>query len=817
MFERLRGRRGVRKDSAVQEERAVVQQQFEVEQVMPVEQLQEMRPEPEPQAPAPVNASVVFAGPTLVVGPPEGASQMALTLARSLPADRGRTVAVIDFPPGGETTFWQSAANALRGRGPIRLAVSYAGSMRPTAPAQWLAAQLQAEVIAPDGALTTVPGAAFVTGATGYGSWLRFLPGASPTPFGRRFPVPAWEAMDPNSAWPTGEIGIAEPIPAGLWLRAQSVPFDPNSQDARAIVALPCRENVLTIVVGGPGQPSIPTEEICRLLTALPSAARTRVRLVQYDLDAGEQAQLVAEHLGEAINIYTGLPVSNLREGGGAVVVAVDRRGQPTWHPFVTEMRCVPRALQEENEVSGYRNPVPGLAELTPGVFGLGDGVVLEVVASGLWVREATAAGGADVRALPVDPEWARLTVGTPGRTTPGAVAVAGAALVERLEPEVRKLLRLVFCDATETAIPWPEATEEPVTEPAAVSDPVEDDENTRSGPAHALVTEPEPGPEPVPEPDADPDTVRVQMPVPNSLRAQLSPHVEVPTQVTDSPAIEEPPAEQPPEDASALEIPLRIEGPVPTPPSPSWQQKNSRWGEELISDRETVAADHRTTDVERDAVRRILGERYPAFATAVGRLLAQRPGPLVDPVPVETTVTELAALSAYLGQDEDLVVETLRTGTLGRLQPYIAAVVAGLRRLPLHQGITTCWSVAPPNITNHFRTGDVLVEHGILNTHANPQESFDGGVEYLVWSLTGRRVEVVDRRAGVVNERVLFPPATAFKVLAVSESDGSAPTQVLLQEAGDARGERQLAQLRPSVLTQLERAAVALRSLSNA
>ncbi|MET1071110.1 MAG: hypothetical protein ABWY11_00540, partial [Umezawaea sp.] len=206
-----------------------------------------------------------------------------------------------------------------------------------------------------------------------------------------------------------------------------------------------------------------------------------------------------------------------------------------------------------------------------------------------------------------------------------------------------------------------------------------------------------------------------------------------------------------------------------------------------------------------------------PAFATAVGRLLAQRPGPLVDPIPVETTVTELAALSAYLGQDEDLFVETLRTGNLGRLQPYIAAVVAGLRRLPLHQGITTCWSVAPPNIATHFRTGDVLVEHGILNTHANPQESFDGGVEYLVWSLTGRRVEVVDRRAGVVNERVLFPPATAFKVLAVAESDGSAPTQVLLQEVGDGRSERQLAQLRPGVLTQLERAAVALRSLSNA
>ncbi|MEO6083454.1 MAG: hypothetical protein ABIQ18_10145 [Umezawaea sp.] len=791
----------------MQADRAV-QQQVVVEQVAPVEQQQqqETRVEPEQATSAPaVNASVVFAGATLVVGPPEGASQQALTLARSLPADRGRTVVVIDFPPGGESTFWQAAANALRGRGGIRLAVSFAGSMRPTAPAQWLASQLNAEVIAPDGALTTVPGAAFVTGSTGYGSWLRFLPGASPTPFGRRFPVPAWEAMDPNSAWPTGDVGIAEPIPAGLWLRAQSVPFDPNSQDARAIVALPCRENVLTIVIGGPGQPSIPTEEICKLLNALPSAARSRVRLVQYDIDAGaEQAQQVAEQLGEPINVYTGLPVSNLREGGGAVVVAVDRRGKPTWHPFVTEMRCIPRAQAEENEVSGYRNPVPGLGELTPGVFGLGDGVVLEVVASGLWVREAAAAGGADVRALPVDPEWARLTVGTPGRSTPGAVAVAGAALVERLEPEVRKLLRLVFCDTTETAIPWPTAVEEESTKPTPVFS--EPEEPARSAPAHALVAEPATVVTAKLTPAPEPATVNnhpvVQQPV------------EVPTQVTAT-AVEEPSVTH--DDLADSEIPLRIEGPVPTPPSPAWEPKNSKWGEELHNERETIPADHQTTDLERDAVRRILGDRYPAYATAVGRLLAQRSGPIVDTVPVETLVTELAALSAYVGQDEEMIVETLRKGSLGRLRPYVAAVVAGLRRLPLHQGITTCWSLAPSNAGNLYRTGEVLVEHGLLNTHANPQESFDGGVEYLVWSLTGRRVEVVDRRAGVVNERVLFAPATAFKVLAVAESDGSAPTQVLLQEVADSRTERQLAQMRPGVLTQLERAAVALRSLSNA
>jgi len=721
--------------------------------------------EPE-QAPVTANFSVAMAGATLVVGPAEGAGQAALALARTMPADRGRTVVVVDVPPGAENTFWGSVAAALQGRGPIRLAASHAGSMRPTAPAQWLATQLQTEVIAPDGAVSVVPGAVFVAGTQGYGCWLRFQPGASPTPFGRRFPVPLWETMDPNSAWPTGDVGIAEPIPAGLWLRAQAVPLDPNSMDARPVLSLPCRENVLTIVVGGPGQPVIPTEEVCRLLTALPSGARTRVRLVQY-AGSGELGQLVAEQLGEPIAAYTGLPVANLREGSGAGVVAVNRRGHPTWRPFVTEVRCVPRNAEDQAKpavpvVVGYRPPVPGLVEVEPAVFSLGDGVVLEAVASGLWVREADLADGADVRSQPVDPEWARLTVGTPGRATPGAVAVAGAALVERLEPEVRKLLRVVFCDATATAVPWPAA-------------PVEEE----------------------PPAPVEPPVVPAVPVVPVPAGAHAAPEVSAPA-----------PLFQP------SEVPLRLDGPLPAAPVPSWEASAPAWSEQVVDeDRETVPADHQSTDEEWDAVRRILGERYAPHAAAIGRMLAQRSGGPVDPISVEAIVTELAAVSACLTQDEEMVVETLRSGRLGRLRPYIGAVVSGMRRLPLHQGVTTCWGGTEE--APRYRSGDVLVDHGLLNTLANPQGPSDGGVEYLLWSVTGRRIGVVDRKASIVQERVLFAPGTPFKVLAIAEAENSSPMQVMLQEVVDPQRERQLASLRPGTLTQLERAARALRTLT--
>ncbi|SER58977.1 hypothetical protein SAMN05216188_1139 [Lentzea xinjiangensis] len=766
----------------------------------PAEQPPAAAPPPEP-LPQRTPFAANFVGATLVVSAPEGPGQGATGLARTLPVDRGRTVVVVDFPSGDQTTFWPHVVSALSGRGPIRLAVSHAGSMRPTAPAQWLAEQLQTEVVAPDGVLTTVPGAAFVVGTQGYGSWVRFQPNASPMPFGRRFPVPQWEAMDPNSPWPTGEIGISEPIPAGLWLRAQQPPFDPAAQDSRPIVALPCRENVLTVVVGGPGQSAIPTDEVCRLLTALPQAARSRVRLVPYGVDASLGRQ-VADQLGESIAMYTGLPVGNLRAGGPAVI-AVDPRGQQTWRPFVTEVTFTPN--ETFPAVSGYRAPVPGLAELSPGVFSLGDGVVLEVVPSGLWVREHDEPyNAAEVRSQPVDPEWARLTVGTPGRTTPGAVAVHGAALVERLEPEVRKLLRLVFCDSKVSAPP-PPPPPAPATSPAQIASAQIASAQIASalGAAKQALSSREPKDGGTgfftPVTPAEPEPER-------PTYASMDPAIAaVTTHVLDDPDE----AAFPSSDPDAAAVRFRVDGPLPLQPLAMWEVPAETNGE-----RETVLPDHSSSDKERDTVRRALGERYGVHAATVCRLLAQRPDAEEDPTAFEAMVTDLTALLACVSQDEEMVVETLRTGRLGRLRPYVACIVSGLNRLPVHNGVVAVWGVNGPTGPRRYRTGDVLVEHGLLDAVANPAQRIEGVTEYLLWSVTGRRVEVADRVAVATEERVLFPPGTPFRVLAVAEAEGDHPQQVLLQEMAGAAADQEIAALRPSVLSQLERAAANLRVL---
>ncbi|SDF83066.1 hypothetical protein SAMN05216553_103481 [Lentzea fradiae] len=762
----------------------------------PVEQPPAVPAPPEPVAAPRAPYAANFVGATLVVSAPEGPGQGATGLARTLPVDRGRTVVVVDFPPGADqSTFWPHVVTALNGRGPIRLAVSHAGSMRPTAPAQWLSEQLQAEVVAPDGVLTTVPGAAFVVGTQGYGSWVRFQPNASPMPFGRRFPVPQWEAMDPNSPWPTGEIGISEPVPAGLWLRAQQPPFDPAAQDSRPIVALPCRENVLTVVVGGPGQSAIPTDEVCRLLTALPQAARSRVRLVPYGVDASLGRE-VADALGEPIAMFTGLPVGNLRTGGPAVI-AVDPRGQQTWRPFVTEVTFHPD--ETFPTVSGYRAPVPGLAEVSPGVFSLGDGVVLEVVPSGLWVREQDEPyNAAEVRSQPVDPEWARLTVGTPGRTTPGAVAVHGAALVERLEPEVRKLLRLVFCDA-KVSPPPPPPPPAPSSTPGQLASALNaakqalsarDSADNGSG-FFAAVTPA--------EPEAESDQ-------PAYASMEAGPAIAtVPSHALDDPDE----AAFPSDDPDSTPIRFRVDGPLPLAPLAVWELPSDGSDE-----RETVPPDHSSSDAERDTVRRALGERYGAHAATVCRLLAQRPDAEEDPTAFESMVTDLTALLACVSQDEEMVVDRLRTGNLGRMRPYVACIVSALNRLPVYNGVVAVWGLTGSTGPRRYRSGDVLVEHGLLDAVANPSGRIEGATEYLLWSVTGRRVEVADRVAMATEERVLFTPGTPFRVLAVAEAEGDHPQQVLLQEMAGPLADQEIAGMRPSVLSQLERAAANLRVL---
>ncbi|MFE0022790.1 hypothetical protein [Amycolatopsis sp. NPDC059021] len=369
-------------------------------------------------------------GAALLVHPQEGPAGTAVELARTLPPEPGHTMVVVDLPEPGGPALVEELAALVPDRRPLRLVLSRAGSGGPGSLAYALAERKRTEVIAPDGVVHPVPGGfAFVADGAG---WLRFRPGAPPRPAGLRYPVPAWEPGTPLRRLAPGPGLVAEPIPAGLWLRPESRP------DPAPVFDLPCQAEMLTVVL----EPSVPVPEICRLLAALPASARTRVRLIPHGTHerAGEPVgQLVADAFGAPVTVHTGLI-----EWAFATVLSYWPRRVP--------MPAVPKVVR-------YRAPVPGLAEPHPGVFRLTDDIIVETVQSGLWVRGGTEPmNGGEIRAVPLDPHRLRVTVGDPGTPPSRTLADAAGELVERLEPAARQAAGLIFAEA-------PLEEEEPVTQ----------------------------------------------------------------------------------------------------------------------------------------------------------------------------------------------------------------------------------------------------------------------------------------------------------------------------------------------------------------
>ena len=746
-------------------------------------------------------------GSALVVCSPNGASKAARVLANALPADPDRTVVVADFPPDSGPEVWTALVAALRKRGPIRLAVSRAGSGELSSPAQWLSDQLKVEVVAPDGVLLPVPGgSAFVIDSHGAGCWYRFRPGHPPDPMGSRFPAPEWEPMTPGKPWASGRAGVAEPIPAGLWMHAMpSVTEGPSREHARPVFALPCRPEVLTIVLGGPEERPVPPEEIRALLTALPMPARTKVRIAPYGVAplgtaySGEPiGQIIADLVGERIAVYSGLPVLG---ADGVDVVAYDAQGQPSWRPFTTELGYWPRTTPNAMPPSiiEHRPPVGGLVTIRPGVYQLSEGAVVELVNSGLWIRDPSEPPlNTGVRVLPMDPLWARITVGVPGMPTSPELFAAATELYSRLDPDTQRAVRFVFSDASQLVEEKP-AEEVPAPRPLAVvasaktvPPPTIEDTDVEMEPVSELEPEHEPELEPElePEPEFDPDFESdFESDMAHGKHSDDGPTAVVPQHLVASatPRAFEPEPETEVEITAVIDehfepelgdgdhfdevdpdvdlgAPEPVAEPEPEPePEPIWHQ--------------------RSTQAERDWVRHTLGENYEGHAARVLRLIAQHPGLRTsEDATLEAVVTDLVAAQMYLMASEQMVNSALRAGELGQLMPFVRCVVSGLRRMPPFEGAVLCYGKETLDI------GDVFTEKAFLNTASKLDAELPGPVEYVVWSVNGRKVDGL----GNAVDRVVFLPDTRFRVVYASK------TRLLLVE--DDVAEQSLGRLERAV-----------------
>jgi len=125
-------------------------------------------------------------------------------------------------------------------------------------------------------------------------------------------------------------------------------------------------------------------------------------------------------------------------------------------------------------------------------------------------------------------------------------------------------------------------------------------------------------------------------------------------------------------------------------------------------------------------------------------------------------------------------------TAALQDLDPLIRGATSALNQLPEHvgqvfRGIHTDPASAA-EIATRYNPGDVVTEYAFTSTSADLNKSFDGPIEMIIDSKTGRDITDISRY-GDLEREVLFPPGTRFKVLARIFDESTQKWKIALRE----------------------------------
>ncbi|HEY0716923.1 MAG TPA: hypothetical protein VGD68_04845, partial [Streptosporangiaceae bacterium] len=660
---------------------------------------------------------------------------------------------------------------------------------------RWLAGQTGRTVLAQDGpALAAARGAMFIPPTAGTG-WLQIRPGGTPEPGSRRFPAPWWTGDVLDDLIELSEEAQAEPLPGGAWIRpVHSAGQHEYRQQLTAWMTW--RHDRIYVPLGHPGAPPVSLPDIGHFWRQLSPAAQALVRFVPYgpvSRPAGTSlGAALASLLGAPARLCTGLPWSDRASSGLIHTRALHEDGSPGWPPFATELTWAPDGPggtggdgpgpEAPPEVSDHRTPVPGLAEAAPGVYAYERGTVIEVVASGLWLRPAAADGPSPARLHPLMPEEPLLFVDT---LAPDSCRMPELtqSLVDSLEPEIRVACRVLSAS--------PE-TVEPGATPADVIEPEGD-----AGEPEGDAGEPEGSGEP--EPPAGPPMIRLESApaaapaglgslLPVSFAPDAEPEPSGPGQA-DAPAAGMPLPDLAPA-GPAMPGPVTGAGETPAaassaPPSlPAGTGSTGSRGtfpvrvQQVPPPEASAVPPARGLAQERTWLRRTLNRQYDATASLAGRMLAENPGLRADSsVPPAELLTDLVALHLYLTGHGQQLDDAVRSGQVGPHVPFSRCVAAGLRRLPSHRGATRLRTTLADAEWRWYHGRRVVTEWAFCAALADGRSRLPGTVEFRIWSMTGRRTSLVDPR---LPAQVLFLPGTNFKVLQVS---GEGPREVLLRE----------------------------------
>lgn len=308
---------------------------------------------------------------------------------------------------------------------------------RPAA-AHMLSMRLGIDVISAAGPLLGVPGGSLFApvgrGAQRPGGWWRFRAGTMPVRVGWRFPAPLWEADLGELPELPGDL-VIEHIPAGLWLHRRSV-----GSVTDLAYSVPTDHAHPSLILSHPSEEPLCREELGHGIGALPALTADKVVFTPYGqqpLSDGPVGPVVADMLGRAVHVRTGLPLC--AAGGQEAVVTIDDKCLPRWRTFARELWHAPHGTPRAID---WTNPAPEVLTMPAGqaAFALGSGWVCEVIEAGIWIRPENIGDQADwIRAVPVDVNRCAIVVGAPHtpETDPPSHMITG--LLERMPVDARK------------------------------------------------------------------------------------------------------------------------------------------------------------------------------------------------------------------------------------------------------------------------------------------------------------------------------------------------------------------------------------------
>lgn len=388
-------------------------------------------------------------GNALVIAAGETIGEHARGLAMSVAADPGHELVVADLPKNPTVAMWETLAEAIpRGKQPIRLVIAGGYGEATTLAGHWLAERLARTVVVPDGEVHQgANGSLLVHGGPGSG-WLTCRPRQRSHWEAKRFPRPSWDSRAVGDVLATGSNGIAEPIPAGMWLHPAADDEHVARHRRRLVETIPSRPDAMTVLVGCPGMPPVRIEDVAYLRSCLPEDIRPRVRFAVYGgVDVGPGGyfgQVLAQLVQQPVVCYPGIPV------GGAEwpeIHTIWPNGPLGWRCFAREVEYFPATdtTAAAPAVLTHWLPFAGVTQLESAAYWYAPDAVIEIVQAGLWLRSPDGYGHADaVRSHPCDHAGPKVFFDDSTEQSATRMHWLARDVASRMPPEVRTRTSLV-------------------------------------------------------------------------------------------------------------------------------------------------------------------------------------------------------------------------------------------------------------------------------------------------------------------------------------------------------------------------------------